>query len=84
MDAVVARNGTRLSSFAISVVDARSSAARRDHSESQASLEQKSRALTEEMQRVAREDEQLLRDLVRLDELKQIQTKEQQERRSGR
>jgi hypothetical protein len=33
-------------------------------------MEQKGRELTAEMQRVAREDEQLLRDLVRLDELK--------------
>jgi hypothetical protein len=44
-------------------------------------MEQKSRELTEEMQRVAREDEQLLRDLVRLDELKQLQANE---RRSAR
>jgi hypothetical protein len=36
-------------------------------------MQEKGRALTEEMQRVAREDEQLLRDLVRLDELKQLQ-----------
>ena len=39
-------------------------------------MEQKSRKLTEEMQRLAREDEQLLRDLVRLDELKQLQANE--------
>ena len=39
-------------------------------------LEQKSRELTAEIQRVAREDEQLLRDLVRLDELKQLQAAE--------
>ena len=37
-------------------------------------MEQKSRELTEEMQRIAREDEQLLRDLVRLDELRQLQS----------
>ncbi len=37
------------------------------------SMEQKSRELTEEMQRVAREDEQLLRDLARLAELRQLQ-----------
>jgi hypothetical protein len=43
-------------------------------------MEQKSRALTAEMQRVAREDEQLLRDLVRLDELKQLQANDQQRR----
>jgi hypothetical protein len=40
-------------------------------------MEEKSRKLTEEMQRVAREDERLLRDLVRLDELKQLQSGEQ-------
>jgi hypothetical protein len=39
-------------------------------SEHRMRMEQKSRELTAEMQRVAREDEQLLRDLVRLDELK--------------
>jgi hypothetical protein len=33
-------------------------------------MEQKSRELTAELQRVAREDEQLLRDLVRLDAIK--------------
>jgi hypothetical protein len=37
-------------------------------------MEQKSRELTAELQRVAREDEQLLRDLVRLDELKALQS----------
>jgi hypothetical protein len=36
-------------------------------------IAEKNRALTAEIQRVAREDEQLLRDLVRLDELKQLQ-----------
>lgn len=39
-------------------------------------MEQKSRELTEEMQRIAREDEQLLRDLARLAELKQLQPAE--------
>jgi hypothetical protein len=43
-------------------------------------MEEKSRALTAELQRVAREDEQLLRDLVRLDELKQLQSSEQRRR----
>ena len=43
-------------------------------------MEEKSRALTAEMQRLAREDEQLLRDLVRLDELRQLQANEQQRR----
>ena len=37
-------------------------------------MQKKSQALTEEMQRIAREDEQLLRDLVRLDQLKQLET----------
>lgn len=41
-------------------------------------MEEKSRKLTEEMQRVAREDELLLRDLVRLDELKQLQSSDQE------
>lgn len=39
-------------------------------------MQEKSRELTAEMQRVAREDEQLLRDLVRLDELRQQATTE--------
>jgi hypothetical protein len=43
--------------------------------EQRARMEEKSRELTEEMQRVAREDEVLLRDLVRLDELKQMQSR---------
>ena len=44
-------------------------------------MQEKSRQLTEEMQRVAREDEQFLRDLVRLDELRQLQANERQQRR---
>jgi hypothetical protein len=40
-------------------------------------MEEKSRQLTAEMQRIAREDELLLRDLVRLDELKQLQSSDQ-------
>jgi hypothetical protein len=60
--------------------DGRSTGGRRDPAELRTQLEQKSRALTEEMQRVAREDEQLLRDLVRLDELRQLQTTERQQR----
>jgi len=43
-------------------------------------MEEKSRELTEEMQRIAREDEELLRDLVRLDELKQMQSRSAAER----
>ena len=45
-------------------------------------MQEKSRQLTEEMQRVAREDEQFLRDLVRLDELRQLQENERQQRRT--
>lgn len=45
-----------------------------DPAEHEMRMKEKSRELTEEMQRVAREDEQLLRDLVRLDELKQLQS----------
>ena len=44
-------------------------------------MEEKSRKLTAEMQRLAREDEILLRDLVRLDELKQLEATEAQRRR---
>jgi hypothetical protein len=62
------------------ITDGRSTRGRRDPAELRTQLEQKSRALTEEMQRVAREDEQLLRDLVRLDELRQLQTSERQQR----
>jgi hypothetical protein len=47
-------------------------------------MAQKSRELTEEMQRVAREDEQFLRDLVRLDELKQLEATEGERRRGSR
>jgi len=47
-------------------------------------MQEKSRELTAEMQRVARGDEQLLRDLVRLDELKQLQSQSSGEgRRAG-
>jgi hypothetical protein len=44
-------------------------------------MEEKSRQLNEEMQRVAREDAQFLRDLVRLDELRQLQATEREQRR---
>jgi hypothetical protein len=40
-------------------------------------LEHKSRELTEEMQRIAREDEEFMRDLARLDALKRLQVSEQ-------
>lgn len=57
------------------LVDGRSSAANNyNRAELDLLMKQKSRELTEEMQRVAREDERLLRDLVRLDELKQLQS----------
>jgi hypothetical protein len=40
-------------------------------------MQEKSRELTAEMQRVARQDERLMRDLVRLDELRQLQSLEE-------
>jgi hypothetical protein len=46
-------------------------------------MQEKSRELTAEMQRVAREDAQLLRDLVRLDELRQLQARSEAQRASG-
>src|SRR5436190_6861818 len=41
-----------------------------------AAVEEKSRQLSEEMKRVARQDEQFLHDLMRLDELRQLQANE--------
>ena len=59
------------------LTDGRSSGANnQNRAEHTMLMEQKSRELTAEMQRIAREDEQLLRDLVRLDELKQMQSGE--------
>jgi len=59
------------------LVDGRSSDANNyNRAEHNLRMEQKSRELTEEMQRVARQDEQLLRDLARLAELKQLQPAE--------
>ena len=46
-----------------------------------AAVEEKSRQLSEEMKRVARQDEQFLHDLMRLDELRQLQANEKQQRR---
>ena len=46
-----------------------------------AAIQQKSRELNEEMKRVARQDEQFLRDLVHLDELRQMQANEREQRR---
>jgi hypothetical protein len=64
-----------------SLVNARGGADTRNRADlSGESLEEKSRKLTEEMQRVARDDQQLLRDLVRLDELRQLQASEKQDR----
>jgi hypothetical protein len=60
------------------LTDSRGSAGNNNNPAEHAMLmEQKSRELTAEMQRIAREDEQLLRDLVRLDELKQLQSSSQ-------
>ena len=46
-----------------------------------AAIQEKSREHNEEMKRVARQDEQFLRDLVRLDELRQLQANEKEQRR---
>ncbi|HJR69750.1 MAG TPA: hypothetical protein VKA43_06900 [Gammaproteobacteria bacterium] len=63
------------------LTDVRSSDAHNnDHAEHTTRMEQKSRELTAEMQRIARENEQFLRDLVRLDELRQMQSSGQQRR----
>lgn len=43
-------------------------------------MEQKSRELTEEMQRIARENERFFRYLARLDELRQMQSSDEQGR----
>ena len=50
------------------------------NSEYIATMQAKSQQLNEEMQRIARQDEQFLRDLVRLDELRQLQANEKQQR----
>jgi hypothetical protein len=50
------------------------------NSEYIATMQAKSQQLNEEMQRVARQDEQFLRDLVRLDELRTLQANEKQQR----
>jgi hypothetical protein len=55
----------------------------RNARDSATTLEQKSRALTEEFQRLAREDAQLMRDLVRLDELKRLQANDKPGRPAG-
>ncbi len=71
----VARSESRASEDLLT--GSRGGATPRDPSEYKMSLEQKSRALAEDMQRVAREDEQFLRALTRLDEL----TRQQEESR---
>ncbi len=54
------------------LTDGRGSAANNNNpAEHSTRMQEKSRELTAEMQRIAREDEAFLRDLVRLDELKQ-------------
>jgi hypothetical protein len=62
-------------------IDAARSNARAENTDYVATMEQKSRRLNEEMQRVARENGQFLRDLMRLDELRQLQAAEREQRR---
>ena len=62
-----------------SVDGARSSATSRN-SDYMRTMQEKSRQLNAEMQRIAREDEQFLRDLVRLDELRQLQANAREQR----
>lgn len=63
------------------LVDGRSGAGNNNSpAENTMLMEDKSRKLTEELQRVAREDQTLLRDLMRLDELKQLQSSDQRRR----
>ena len=63
-----------------SIDGARSSATSRN-SDYMQTMQEKSRQLNAEMQRIAREDEPFLRDLVRLDELRQLQANEKEQRR---
>ena len=64
------------------MVGARGRADARNHGDTTI-IEQKSKALTEEIQRLAREDAQLMRDLVRLDELKRQQQDKPARRPAG-
>src|SRR6188508_1912612 len=64
------------------MVGARGRADARNHGDTTV-LEQKSKALTEEIQRLAREDAQLMRDLARLDELKRQQANDKPARRQA-
>jgi hypothetical protein len=63
--------------------DARNRADARTPAADQQRMEELGKELTAEMQRVAREDEELMRDLVRLDQLRQMQIAER-ERRGNR
>lgn len=64
------------------LTDGRAGAGNNNHpAEHTMLMQEKSRELTAEMQRVARGDEELLRDLVRLDQLKQLQSQPNGERR---
>jgi hypothetical protein len=66
------------------LTDGRSGAGNKNNpAEQRTRMEGKSRELTEEMQRIAREDEELLRGLVRLDELKRMQSRSANERTSN-
>lgn len=72
----VVREESRASSKIL--VDGRSTSANNfNRAELDLRMKQKAQELTEEMQRIARGDEQLLRDLARLDELKRLQAREQ-------
>lgn len=62
------------------MVGARGRADARNTGDYNMHLEQLSRELTEEMQRVAREDKQLMRDLTRLDELRTMQSNDKETR----
>lgn len=62
------------------MVGARGRADARNTGDYNMRLEQLSRELTEEMQRVAREDKQLMRDLTRLDELRTMQSNDKETR----
>ena len=66
------------------VTGGRSSATNNNRTERRLRLEEKSRQLTEEIQRVAREDPVLLRGLARLDELNQQQASAAEQRRQRR
>ena len=63
-----------------SIAGARGTGNRTFNTDYLAGMERKQRELTEEMQRIAREDEQLMRDLVRLDELRTLQSNDKETR----